>query len=104
MSTHAWRLRWRSSSRIWRATRGAGAQRVGWKLGVGDAERIGPGPVIGHLTTATQLQPGGCFNAEGVEALHADAELAIELRQDVEPGCDRDRAHEAIAGLAPRSS
>ena len=55
--------------------------------------------MIGHLTTATQLQPGGCFDAESVEALHADAELAIELRQDVEPGCDRDRAHEPIAGF-----
>ena len=83
----------------WRATLGGGAQRVGWKLGVGEAERIGRGPVIGHLTTATQLQPDGIFDAEGVEALHADAELAIELRQDVEPGCDRERAREAIAGF-----
>ena len=83
----------------WRATLGGGAQRVGWKLGVGEAERIGRGPVIGHLTTATQLQPDGIFDAEGVEALHADAELAIELRQEVEPGCERDRTHESIGGF-----
>jgi 2-keto-4-pentenoate hydratase len=56
--------------------------RVGWKLGMGDRERIGDGPVVGHLTGATQLGPGGSFVADGVAALHADAEVALEIGAD----------------------
>jgi 2-keto-4-pentenoate hydratase len=83
----------------WRATLAAGAERVGWKLGVGDAERIGRGPVIGHLTTATELDAGSVYDPGGDVALHADAEVALTLGRDVEPGCDPARAREAIAGF-----
>src|SRR5829696_7976667 len=82
--------------RTWRATLAGGAQRVGWKLGVGDRERIGAGPVIGHLTTATLLAAGEAFRATGITALHADAEVALELARDVE--ADRDPARAAIGG------
>jgi hypothetical protein len=51
----------------WRATLGAGATRVGCKLGVGDAERIGDELAIGHLTSATLLAPGAAYTA-GVAA------------------------------------
>jgi 2-keto-4-pentenoate hydratase len=57
----------------------AGARRVGWKLGMGDAERIGEGPAVGHLTTATQLRPGESFEVAEGGALHADVELAVEI-------------------------
>jgi 2-keto-4-pentenoate hydratase len=66
----------------WRAALDAGAERVGWKLGVGDRERIGSGPVIGHLTSATRLEPGATFSAAGVRSLHADAEVALEIGAD----------------------
>jgi len=82
---------------FWRALLDAGNKRVGWKLGMGERERIGPGPVIGHLTTATQLQPGSIYRPDGA-ALHADAEVALELAHDVEPDADRDAAEAAIAG------
>jgi 2-keto-4-pentenoate hydratase len=65
-----------------RATLAAGARHVGWKLGIGDAERIGTGPAVGHLTSASQHEPGGTFAASGAVALHADVELAVELAGD----------------------
>jgi hypothetical protein len=52
----------------WRATLAGGAERVGWKLGMGDRERMGGGPVIGHLTSASRVAPGD---------LAADAEIAV---------------------------
>jgi 2-keto-4-pentenoate hydratase len=81
----------------WRRTLATGAERIGWKLGVGARERIGPGPVIGHLTSASRLQAGVAFRAEGAVALHADAEIALELGWDVDPGADAGTAREAIA-------
>jgi hypothetical protein len=82
----------------WRATLSAGALRVGWKLGVGDSERIGEGPAVGHLTSATQLEPGSMYRERGDAWLHGDAEVGIELGVDLEPNADRDAARRAIAG------
>jgi 2-keto-4-pentenoate hydratase len=82
----------------WRAALAAGAERVGWKLGVGDRERIGHGPVIGHLTSATELRPGAAYRLGEAAALHADAEVALTLGSDVDPGGDRESALAAIAG------
>jgi 2-keto-4-pentenoate hydratase len=83
----------------WRATMRGGATRVGWKLGLGEGERIGRGPVVGHLTSATELKPGSTFRA-GVSAvaLHADAEIGLELGKDVDPDASRDTALAALAG------
>src|SRR5215210_1295920 len=81
---------------MWRASLAGGAQRVGWKLGMGDRERIGPGPVIGHLTSATVLPAGAIFQVAGIAELHADAEVALELAHDVEADADRDAARAAI--------
>jgi 2-keto-4-pentenoate hydratase len=83
--------------RHWRTTLESGAERVGWKVGAGDRERIGSGPVIGHLTSATLLEPGAAFRADGVVALHADAEVALELGRVVDPDGDRNSAWAAIA-------
>ena len=84
--------------RAWRASLAGGAQRVGWKLGMGDRERIGAGPVIGHLTTATLLPAGATFRTAGITALHADAEVALELARDVGADADSDAARAAIGG------
>src|SRR3954454_17035140 len=83
----------------WHTTLGLGARRVGWKLGMGERESIGPGPVIGHLTSATQVEPGGVYHAQGIPALHADAEVALVLGRDVWPDADWESAREAIAGF-----
>jgi 2-keto-4-pentenoate hydratase len=76
-----------------RAALDAGARRVGWKVALGIAEveaLIGGEPALGHLTTATLLEPGGAYRgARGDRALRAETELAIEVGRDG-----------AIAGLA----
>jgi 2-keto-4-pentenoate hydratase len=85
-----------------RAALAAGAEHVGWKLGVGERERIGGEIAVGHLTSATLLDPGGTYVASEDADLHADAELAVELGRDVDPGEDSHGALRAIAayGLA----
>jgi 2-keto-4-pentenoate hydratase len=83
----------------WRATLADGAERVGWKLGIGEGERIGPGPVIGHLTSATHLEPGALYHPEDPVDLRADAEVALALGCDVDPDADRQAAGAAIAGF-----
>jgi 2-keto-4-pentenoate hydratase len=72
----------RSQLDVWRAALRSGAGRVGWKIGLGVEEveeLIGTEPVIGHLTTATLLAPGGTYAAEGARELRAETELAIEV-------------------------
>ena len=59
--------------------RDPGARRVGWKIARGLAaveELIGDEPVIGNLTTASQLEDGALYRGPG--PLHADAEVVIE--------------------------
>src|SRR5437763_7204508 len=62
----------------------AGARPVGWKLGTGERERIGAGPVVGYLTSASQLPNGGMYRMTADALLHADAEVALELGIDGE--------------------
>jgi hypothetical protein len=59
-----------------RAALARGAERVGWKLGMGDRERIGDGPVVGHLTSASRLPAGGVYRGPPGD-LVADAEVAV---------------------------
>jgi len=61
------------------ARRGA---RVGWKLGIGDRERIGGQISVGHLASATRLEPGDAYEPADGEDLHADAEVAVEVGPD----------------------
>jgi 2-keto-4-pentenoate hydratase len=69
--------------------------------GLGNRERIGAGPVVGHLTSATQLEPGGIYRLEGGVALHADAEVGIQFGRDVPSDADTDSITAAIAGYRP---
>jgi 2-keto-4-pentenoate hydratase len=70
----------------WRARLATGAERIGWKIGRG----IVPGeehlePVIGYLTSASQVAPGGVYRAGGAKELRVDAELAVEIGGDGAP-------------------
>jgi 2-keto-4-pentenoate hydratase len=75
-----------------------GARRVGWKLGMGDAERIGDGPAVGFLTSATRLQPGDSVRASAYAALYADVEIAVHIARDVD---QVDDLQHAIKGYGP---
>ncbi|MDQ3951051.1 MAG: fumarylacetoacetate hydrolase family protein [Gemmatimonadota bacterium] len=83
----------------WHATLHTGAERLGWKLGVGDRESIGGEIAVGHLTSATCLPPGTSYRApdDAVE-LHADAELAVELGRDIGSPADAAAVLAAIGG------
>jgi 2-keto-4-pentenoate hydratase len=70
----------------WRAELATGAERVGWKIGRGIVEgEEHLEPVLGHLTSATRLQPGAVFPAAAANELRADAELAVEIGVEGEP-------------------
>jgi hypothetical protein len=66
---------------------------------MGERERIGTGPVVGHLTSATLLRSGGVYVAGESPDLYADAEVALRLGRDADGGCDRDSAGAAITGF-----
>jgi hypothetical protein len=66
------------------ARRPAGATRVGWKFGSGEDEQIGGDHIVGHLTSATTLEPGATYVGGGSK-LHADVEVAVEIGQDLKP-------------------
>ena len=89
----------------WRDTIARGAQRVGWKIGLNTPEaqeKLGlPDPVIGFLTTATQLEPGASRPAEGLEKPMIEPEVAVRLRRPVEAGAEADEALAAIQSLGP---
>jgi hypothetical protein len=70
----------------WRAELATGAERVGWKIGRG----IVPGeehlePVLGHLTSATRLEPGGVYRSAVAKELRVDAELLVAIGIEREP-------------------
>ena len=89
----------------WRTALEAGAERVGWKIGLNVPEiqvRLGlREPVIGHLTSATQLQSGATYPAGDAAELMAEPEVALELGRGVNGDADEDEAREAIAGYGP---
>jgi hypothetical protein len=57
-------------------------ERVGWKLGIGDSERIGGHIAVGYLTSTTRLRSGDAYEPADGEDLHADAEVAVEIGPD----------------------
>jgi hypothetical protein len=60
----------------------AGATHVGWKLGMSDRESIDGHIVVGYLTSATRLDPGGAYRSRPGEDLHVDVEAYVELAGD----------------------
>ena len=89
----------------WTSALEGGARRVGWKIGLNIPEvqaRLGlEEPVIGHLTSATQLDPGASYSAAGAVALRAEPEVALEIGRDVPADAGPGDAAAAIAGYAP---
>jgi 2-keto-4-pentenoate hydratase len=89
----------------WRRLLREGADRLGWKIGFNPPkarEALGlRDPVIGHLTSATAIEPGGSHSLAGAKKPLVEAEVAIELRRQVGPGAEVDEALAAIQSLGP---
>ena len=89
----------------WRSALAAGASRVGWKIGLNIPEvqeRLGlREPVIGHLTSSTQLEPGGEYVGGAALELRAEPEVAVEVGRDVPGDVDEETGREAIAAYGP---
>jgi 2-keto-4-pentenoate hydratase len=87
----------------WRRLLGAGARRLGWKIGLNVPavqEKLGlREPVIGFLTSATAIAPGASHSLAGARRPLVEPEVAIELRRDVGPGAEVDEALAAIQSL-----
>jgi 2-keto-4-pentenoate hydratase len=89
----------------WRRLVGEGARRLGWKIGFNmpkAREALGlKEPVIGYLTTDSEIEAGGSHSLAGAERPLVEAEVAIELRRDVPAGAHVDDALAAIESLGP---
>jgi 2-keto-4-pentenoate hydratase len=84
-----------------RITLAAGADHIGWKLGVGERESIGGSIAVGYLTTATRLKANSEYVDDGLGAdLHADVELAVRLGSDLDPRAGADAVIGAIDAYA----
>ena len=79
----------------------AGSRPVGWKLGVGERERLDGSIAVGHLTSATCYDDGASVGLTDSGALHADVEIAVELRRPIDPDDDLETANRLAAG-SPR--
>ncbi len=70
----------------WRSALGSGDQRIGWKIGLNVPavqERLGiERSVVGHLTSATLLRPGGTHSLAGAVKPFVEPEIAIEVDGD----------------------
>lgn len=81
----------------------SGARHVGWKIARDFPEVeavIGDAPVLGYLTTATQLAAGGAYESRPLERLRAEVELALVLDRPVAPDAGRAEARASIGGIA----
>jgi 2-keto-4-pentenoate hydratase len=67
----------------WRRALDAGAHRVGWKIGINVPEaqrKLGISePVIGHLTSDTQLSDGATFDGSAATELRVEPEVALHM-------------------------
>ena len=76
-----------------------GAERIGWKLGLSDRDRIGDRIGVGHLTSATCLRSGATYVVrDGDRDLRADLEIVVELAADVDPDAPSEAVRDAVAG------
>ncbi|SDU79765.1 hypothetical protein [Jiangella alkaliphila] len=76
-----------------------GATRVGWKLGLGDREPIGGGPVVGYLTSQTVLSCGSRCSVTAHAVPRADVEVAVRFRRAVDPDGGADEVRAAVGGF-----
>jgi 2-keto-4-pentenoate hydratase len=80
-----------------------GARPVGWKIGINVPpvqRQLGlDAPVVGYLTSATELAPGSERSLAGTTRPAIEPEVAIHLGEPVAAGADAAAVRSAIAGL-----
>jgi 2-keto-4-pentenoate hydratase len=91
--------------RALRARLAAGEHQIGWKIALNAPpvqEQLAiSAPVIGFLTSGSEIAAGGSHSLAGGTAIGVEAEIAIHVGEDVPPGAARDRLAAAIDALAP---
>ncbi|MBD3610750.1 MAG: hypothetical protein HUJ30_09395, partial [Gammaproteobacteria bacterium] len=83
----------------------AGQTHLGWKLGFNDPaarERCQlPSPIAGYLTHSTLLAQNSSYQADENASILLEAELAIQITQDVDQPIDQHDAEGLISAVAP---
>lgn len=89
----------------WRSRIQAGERRLGWKIGLNvpavQAQLGIARPVIGHLTSGTEIVPGGTHSLAGGTRVGVEAEIAVQIAERVPPGAGRAAADAAVGSLGP---
>src|SRR5581483_2541449 len=89
--------------RSWRRLLAGGATRIGWKIGLNDPgvqRRLGlEGNVVGYLTDASLIAPGGRHSLAGGRMVCVEPEVAVHVGRDVPGDANRETARAAIAAL-----
>jgi 2-keto-4-pentenoate hydratase len=80
-----------------------GAHHVGWKLGMGQRERIAGHIAVGYLTSATLLGVANPYSVPSDQPLdlHVDGELCVELDEDLYDEADWDAVTGAVGRCWP---
>ena len=83
----------------------AGDRPLGWKVGFGAPAAMKSlgieAPLIGYMTEASRVPPGGTVSLAGWAKPVAEPEVAVYLGRDLPGGADAGRAAAAIAALGP---
>jgi 2-keto-4-pentenoate hydratase len=83
----------------------AGAHAIGWKVGFGAPTSLKlmqiSAPLVGFLTDATVLEPGGIVDTRGWDRGIVEFEVAVYLGSDLGAGATDDEAREAISAVGP---
>lgn len=84
---------------------GAGAQRMGWKAGLGSPaarERLGlSAPLVGTLLDTTRVESGATVDIAAWTAPVAEAEIAVRLAVDVPGTASATQALGSVGAFAP---
>ena len=90
---------------LWREELRSGAKRVGWKIGLNDAElrrSMGIGEmVVGYLTDRSHFGPGDTCEPGHFQVVGLEPEIAVHLRRPVPGNASDAVVRAAIGGIGP---
>jgi 2-keto-4-pentenoate hydratase len=90
---------------IWRERISAGDGRLGWKIGINDPamqRRLGlEESVVGALFESGEIRPGRSLAVSADAQIGVEAEIAIDVAEDVAGGASLEAVGRALAGFGP---